>query len=115
MLEPGFKTHDEVPITTVEPEFSLERVIAGRSARLLVALGGAIGLLYLVVLIPGLFLLVLPFEIAALGKVYDEARLIQYLRYGEPLRPENWEDTETSTERIRIRASDNRDAMEFSR
>ncbi|MFW9871377.1 MAG: hypothetical protein ACFFEL_17250, partial [Candidatus Thorarchaeota archaeon] len=84
-------------------------------ARLLVALAGAIGLLYLVALMPGLFLLVLPGEIAALGKVYDEARIIRYLKYGEPLQPEHWEDTETMTERIRISASDNHDALEFSR
>ncbi len=115
MLKPGFKTYDEVKITSVEPVFSLNRVIAGRSARLLVALACSIGLLYLVALLPGLFLLVLPGEIATLGKVYDEARIIRFLKYGEPLQPEHWENTETMTERVRINSSDNPYALEFLR
>ncbi|MFX1483309.1 MAG: hypothetical protein ACFFCP_08980 [Promethearchaeota archaeon] len=115
MLKPGIKTDDEFTITSAAPMFSLNRVIAGRSVRLVIALGGAVGLLYLVFLLPGLFLLVLPGEIAALGKVYDEARLIKYLRYGEPMKPEYWEETESSTETIRIKAAPNYDALEFSK
>ncbi len=114
MLKPGFKTEDEIPITSVDPVFSLNRVIAGRSARLLVALASAIGLLYLIVLFPGLWFFALPGEIFTIGKVYDEARVIRFLKYGEPLRPEHWENTATSTQMIRIKASDNR-SMEFSR
>ncbi|MFW9793849.1 MAG: hypothetical protein ACFFEE_06100 [Candidatus Thorarchaeota archaeon] len=102
MLKPGLRTDEEVRITTVAPVFSLNKVIAGRLARLLVALVGAIGLLYLVVLIPGLWFLVLPGEMAVIGKVYDEARIIRFLKYGEPMKPEYWEETESSTEMIRI-------------
>jgi hypothetical protein len=67
----------------------------------------AISLLYLVLLIPGLFLLAIPGEIALLGKGYDEARIIRLLRYGEPLIVEHWEDTASHTEGIRIKSSDN--------
>ncbi|TET12451.1 MAG: hypothetical protein E3J86_00150 [Candidatus Thorarchaeota archaeon] len=120
MLEPGFETTSEVTIlsTAVEPVFSLNRVIAGRSARLLAALGGTSVLLYLGVLIPGLFFLFLPLTIASLGKVYDETRIIKFLKYGEPLKPGNWEEVETSTERIRIKASGvgfDRGAMDLTR
>ena len=117
MLEPGFETNSEVTIrsTAVEPVFSLNRVIAGRSARLLAALGGTSVLLYLGVLIPGLFLLFLPLTIVSLGKVYDEARIIKFLRYGEPLEPGNWGEVESSTESARIKAFDIRNAKEFSR
>ncbi len=120
MLNPGFEPDSEVTIrsTAVEPVFSLNRVIAGRSARLLAALGGTSVLLYLGVLIPGIIFLVLPMTVASLGKTYDEARVIQHLRFDEPLRPGLREDVETSTEGIRIRASGvgfDRDAMDLTR
>lgn len=117
MLKPGFETDSDVSIRSaaIEPVFSLNRVIAGRSARLLAALGGTSVLLYLGVLVPGLFLLFLPLTVVSLGKVYDEARIIKFLRYGEPLRPGHWEEVEASTESARIKAFDIRNAKEFSR
>ncbi len=116
MLEPEFETTSTVTIrsTAVEPVFSLNRVIAGRSARLLASLGGTSVLLYMGVLIPGLFFLFLPLFVASLGKVYDEARIIRFLRYGEPLKPGHWEEVETTTESARIKAFDIRNAKEFS-
>ncbi|MFW9811968.1 MAG: hypothetical protein ACFFF9_05865 [Candidatus Thorarchaeota archaeon] len=117
MLKPGFETDTEVRIhpAAIEPVFSLDRVIAGRTARLLAALGGTSVLVYLGVLVPGLFFLFLPLTVASLGKVYDEARIIKFLRYGEPLKPGQWEKVETSTESARIKAFDIRHAQEFSR
>lgn len=78
--------------------FSLNRVIAGRAARMIAAIAGAVGLLYLVALVPGAIVLALPGGVAAAGKVYDEARLIQYLRYGNPINPGVWEKTDVSSE-----------------
>ncbi|MHA1948788.1 MAG: hypothetical protein ACXAAO_09230 [Candidatus Thorarchaeota archaeon] len=116
MLKPGFETDKvSIPSVATAPEFSLERVIAGRSARLLAALGGTGVLLYIGALIPGLFFLFLPLTVVSLGKVYDEARIIKFLRYGEPLRPGHWEEVESATESARIRAFDIRNAQEFSR
>ena len=117
MLKPGFETETDVIIhsAAIEPVFSLNRVIAGRSARLLAALGGTSVLLYLGVLVPGLFFLFLPLTVASIGKLYDEARIIKFLKYGEPLRPGQWEKVETSTESARIKAFDIRHAKEFSR
>jgi hypothetical protein len=117
MLKPGFETDTDVTMRSaaIEPVFSLDRVIAGRSARLLAALGGTSVLLYLGVLVPGLFFLFLPLTVATLGKVYDEARIIKFLKYGDPLEPGRWENVETSTESARIKAFDIRHAQEFSR
>jgi hypothetical protein len=96
--------------------FSLNEVIAGRAIRLLEAVAGIVGLLYLVALVPGAIILALPGGIAAAGKVYDEARLIRYLKYGEPMNPGSWEDSEVSTEIARIKVSDDRDVYrQFSR
>ncbi|KXH77414.1 MAG: hypothetical protein AM326_05130 [Candidatus Thorarchaeota archaeon SMTZ-45] len=95
---------------------SLERVITGRLVRILAALAGMAGLAYLVMLVPGMIVVALPGGIAAASKVYDEARLIQYLRYGDPINPGVWETTELSTEMARIKASDNRDvSVQFSK
>ncbi|MFX1606287.1 MAG: hypothetical protein ACFFDD_10300 [Promethearchaeota archaeon] len=98
---------------TVTPQdslsFSLNRVIAGRAVRILATLAGMVGLLYLVALVPGAIVIALPGGIAAAGKVYDEARLIQYLKYGDPINPGAWEQAEVSSEMARIRASDERE------
>lgn len=120
MLNPGFEPNSEVTVrsTAIEPVFVLDRMIAGKSARLLAALGGTSVLLYLGVLRPGLFLLFLPLTFVSLGKVNDEARIFKFLRYDEPLKPELREDVETSTEGIRIWASGvgfERGAMDLTR
>ena len=65
---------------------------------MIAAIAGAVGLLYLVALVPGAIVLALPGGVAAAGKVYDEARLIQYLRYGNPINPGVWEKTDVSSE-----------------
>lgn len=83
---------------------------------MLAAVAGLIGLVCMVALIPGAVVVALPGGIFAAGKIYDEARIIQYLRYGDPVDPGVWEDAELSAEMARIKASDNRDAFrQFSR
>ena len=83
---------------------------------MLAAIAGTAGLLYLVTLIPGLIVVALPGGIAAATKVYEEAHLIRYLKYGEPINPGNWEQVEVSTEMARIRASHGSDiTKQFSR
>ncbi|MHA1963469.1 MAG: hypothetical protein ACXACG_16480 [Candidatus Thorarchaeota archaeon] len=86
--------------------FSLNRVIAGRALRILAAVAGTVGLLYLVALVPGAIVIALPGGIAAASKVYDEARLIHFLKYGDPINPGSWEQAEVSTEMARIKATD---------
>jgi hypothetical protein len=85
--------------------FSLDRVIAGRVVRMLIAIAGAAALIYLVVLVPGMIVLALPGGVVAASKVYDEARLVRYLKYGDPIKPGNWEDADILSEMARIRAS----------
>ncbi|MHA2022094.1 MAG: hypothetical protein ACTSWQ_00355 [Candidatus Thorarchaeota archaeon] len=91
-------------------EFNIpaRQVLTGSVVRMIASLGGTALLVYVVSLLPGLFLVVLPGMIALVGKAYDEAKLIQFLRYGNPIRTEHWENTEACTERIRIRSSKNR-------
>jgi hypothetical protein len=108
------ETHRFTPQETLS--FSLNRVIAGRAVRILAAIAGTAALIYLVVLIPGAIVLALPGGVAAASKIYDEARLIQYLKYGDPINPGVWEDAELSTEMARIKALDNRDvSLQFVR
>lgn len=96
--------------------FSLNRIIADRAVRILVAIVVTVGLLYLVALVPGAIVLALPGGVAAASKVYDEARLIQYLKYGDPINPGSWEQAEVSTEMTRIKASDDREiSKQFTR
>ena len=96
-----------VPSTT-ELNISIKRTLNRSSVRMLTAVAGTGLLVYAVTLLPGLFFFVLPVMIALVGKTYDEAKLIRYLRYGDPIRTEYWEDTEVYTESIRTRSSENR-------
>ncbi len=117
MYNARIKVKETVNVTPQETlSFSLNRVIAGRAVRILAAIAGTVGLLYLVALVPGAIVLALPGGVAAASKVYDEARLIQYLKYGDPINPGIWEDAELSTEMARIKASDDRDvSLQFTR
>jgi len=74
---------------------------------MMAALGGTALLLYAVSIAPGLLIFFLPGLIALGGKVYDEAQLIHFLRYGDPIKTEHWEDTEKHTEKIRNRSFEN--------
>jgi hypothetical protein len=96
--------------------FSLNRVIAGRAVRMLAAVAGTIGLLYLVALVPGAIVIALPGVVVATSKVYDEARLIHFLKYGDPINPGIWEQVEVSNEMALIKASAERDvSKQFTR
>ena len=117
MYNARIKVKETFNVTPQETlSFSLNRVIAGRVVRILAAIAGTVGLLYLVALVPGAIVLALPGGVAAASKVYDEARLIQYLKYGDPVNPGNWEQVEVSTEMARIKAADERDlSKQFTR
>lgn len=97
------ETGNFTPLSTLS--FSLNRVIAGRAVRMIAAVAGAAVLVYLVALVPGLVVVGLPGGIAAASKIYDEARIIQYLKYGDPINPGQWEQVELVTEMARIKAS----------
>ena len=117
MYNARIKVKDTFNVTPQETlSFSLNRVIATRAARILAAIVGTVGLLYLVALVPGLVIVALPGGVAAASKVYDEARLIKFLKYGDPINPGNWEQVEVATEMARIRASYDHDlTMQVSR
>lgn len=106
MYNARIKAKESYTVTPHESlSFSLNRVIAGRAMRILAALAGMAGLFYLVALVPGAIVLALPGGVAAANKIYDEARLIQYLKYGDPINPGIWEQSEVSSEMARIRAT----------
>ena len=109
MYETRIKTKG---IPDVDPslvlKMSIKRVVTGSAVRMIAALVGISLLVYSVMLLPGLIILAIPGTVALAGKVYDEAKLIQFLRFGDPVRTGHWEDTENRTERIRIKASENR-------
>ncbi|MFW9806946.1 MAG: hypothetical protein ACFFFK_09480 [Candidatus Thorarchaeota archaeon] len=106
MYNARIKAKETGNFTPLNPlSFSLNRVIAGRAVRMIAAMAGAAVLVYLVVLVPGLIVIGLPGGVAASSKVYDEARIIQYLKYGDPIDPGQWEQVELVTEMARIRAS----------
>ena len=92
----------------MELNISIRRTLNRSAIRMTTAFVGTGLLVYAVSLLPGLILFVLPGMIALVGKAYDEAKLIHYLRYGDPIRTEHWENTEDCTERIRIRSAENR-------
>ena len=102
------KTQVPDRLRLMELNISVRKVITGSAVRIAASLGGTALLLYAVSFLPGLLLFVLPGMIALVGKAYDEARLITFLRYGDPIRTEHWEDTEKLTERIRISSAENR-------
>ncbi len=92
----------------MELNISIKRTLNRSAVRMMTAVVGTGLIVYAMSFLPGLVFFALPGVVALLGKVYDEARLIQYLRYGEPIRTEHWEDTEKYTESIRISTAENR-------
>ena len=117
MYNARIKVKETFNVTPQETlSFSLNRVIAGRAVRILAAIVGTVGLLYLAALVPGLIVVALPGGVAAATKVYEEAHLIRYLKYGDPINPGNWEQVEVSTEMARIKATYVSDvSQQFSR
>ena len=102
------KTELPYGLQSLELNISVRRVQITSAVKMMASIGGTALLVYAVSILPGLLLFVLPGMIALVGKVYDEAKLVQFLRYGDPIRTEHWEDTEVCTERIRTRSSENR-------
>ena len=109
MYNARIKVKETFNVTPQETlSFSLNRVIAGRAVRMVAAMAGTAVLLYLVAILPGLIVVALPGGIAAATKVYEEAQLIRYLKYGDPIEPGNWEQVEVATEMARIKTADER-------
>jgi len=109
MYESQIKTRIILAVPpSMELNVFLRRVMTRSIVRLSASVVGISLIVYAGTLLPGLFLLLLPGMVALAGKVYDEANLIKFLRYGEPMIMGHLEDTETSTERVRIRSSENR-------
>jgi hypothetical protein len=92
----------------VELNISIKRTLNRSAVRMMTAVAGIGLLVYAMSFLPGLIFFALPGMVALLGKVYDEAKLIQYLRYGDPIRTERWEETEKCTESVRISSAENR-------
>lgn len=117
MYNARIKAKETGNVTLIDaPSFSLDRVIAGRAVRMLAAMAGAAVLVYLVMIFPGAILIALPGGIAAAGKVYDEARIIQYLKYGDPINPGQWEQLDLVTDMNRAKAAHLHDvSKQFSR
>jgi hypothetical protein len=61
--------------------------------------------------LPGLVILVLPAEIALVGRIQDEAELVLWVRNNMITQAGSWEDAELETEMIRLRAHDRPDAI----
>ncbi|MGY5859705.1 MAG: hypothetical protein RTU63_10070 [Candidatus Thorarchaeota archaeon] len=96
---------------SMELNISNRQTLNRSAVRMATAVVGTGLLVFAVSFLPGLVLFVLPGMIALVGKAYDEAKLIQYLRYGDPIRTEHWENTEAHTERIRIQSAENRSSF----
>ncbi|MGY5879974.1 MAG: hypothetical protein RTV31_06965 [Candidatus Thorarchaeota archaeon] len=109
------KTELPQGLQSLELNISVRRVMTTSAVKMMASLGGTALLVYAVSVLPGLLLFVVPGMIVLVGKVYDEAQLIQFLRYGDPIRTEHWEDTGTFTDRARIRNSDNRGFLMVNR
>ena len=63
----------------VELKISIKRTLNRSTVRMMTAAAGIGFLVYAMSFLPGLFFFTLPGMVALLGKVYDEARLIQFL------------------------------------
>jgi hypothetical protein len=100
------KTEIDSGFLILKLNVSVKRIITGSAIKLVAALGGTALLFYIASFLPGLFLIFLPGFVTLGGKVYDEAKLIQFLRYGEPISTERWDDTETCREMIRIKTAE---------
>ncbi len=59
---------------------------------------------------PGLILLIAPAEISVLGKIHDEAQLIQWVRRHTIIREGRWEETEAEKDLAYSKAPDRRDS-----
>jgi hypothetical protein len=100
----------------VVPKPLLKRFIILRSMRCAVCVALAFLLLLPLTVLPGLVILVLPAEIALVGRIQDEAELVLWVRSNMITQADNWEDAELEAEMVRLRAHDRpRAIQDYSR
>ena len=90
----------------VVPKPLLKRFIFLRSMRCVVCIALAFLLLLPLTVLPGLVILVLPAEIALVGRIHDEAELVLWVRSNMITQAGSWEDAELEAEMVRLRAHD---------
>ncbi|MHA1924515.1 MAG: hypothetical protein ACXABV_00230 [Candidatus Thorarchaeota archaeon] len=95
----------------VVPKPLLKRFIFLRSMRCAVCVALAFLLVLPLAVLPGLVFLVLPAEIALVGRIQDEAELVLWVRNNMITQAGSWEDAELEAEMIRLRAHDRPSAV----
>jgi len=95
----------------VVPKPLLKRFILLRSMRCAVCVALAFLLVLPLAVLPGLVFLVLPAEIALVGRIQDEAELVLWVRNNMITQAGSWEDAELEAEMIRLRAHDRPSAV----
>ena len=91
---------DRVNIAVV-PKAIISNYVIKRSLSCLACFVLAILMVIPVTVMPGLVFFVAPAEIAILGKIHDEAQLIQWVRRHTIVREGRWEDTESCPRLLR--------------
>ena len=100
----------------VVPKPLLKRFIFLRSMRCAVCAALAFLLLLPLTILPGLVVLVLPAEIALVGRVQDEAELVLWVRSNMITQTGTWEDAELESEMVRLRTHERpRAIQDYSR
>ena len=94
----------------VIPKVVLRNFIVGRSLRCVLCFILAGLMIVPLTILPGLAVLVLPAEIAVLGKIHDEAQLIQWVRHHTIVREGKWEETESEKDMAFLKAPTRRDS-----
>ena len=90
----------------VVPKPLLKRFIFLRSMRCAACVALAFLLLLPLTVLPGLVILVLPAEIALVGRIQDEAELVLWVRSNMITQAGSWEDAELGTEMVRLKTQD---------
>jgi len=103
------KKMDQLRVAMV-PKVVLTNFIVKRSLRCVACFILAVVMIIPVTVLPGLIFLVAPAEIAVLGKIHDEAQLIQWVRSHTIVREGRWENTESEKDFAFTKAPDRRDS-----
>lgn len=98
------------PNIAMVPKVLLRKFILGRSLRCAFCFVLAGLMIVPLTILPGLVLLVLPAEIAVLGKIHDEVQLMSWVRQHTIIREGRWEDTESERDMAFSKAPDRRDS-----
>ena len=96
----------------IVPEHMLRRFLVNRSFRCVFCTILAGLMLLPLTVLPGLALVVLPAEVALVGKIHDEAQLVSWARANAIPRRGKWEDADLEAEAARLEAHDRRDSAQ---